>query len=366
MHYVAISIQNTGFTSRNWLKTIPFLFLLLAGYAPATAQKDTTAAEALPDYDILFNDLKSFLDSLTAPRTFATVTISASRGAFQYETSPTSMQEKERWLLTPTAGYYHKIGLGANIAGSLISDGGTLNLYQTAVTASYDYLKNWKLLTGVAYTRFFTKDKLPFYTSPLSNEINAYMTYRGWWLRPALSAVYGWGSTSSVEKQAQRIKNIKKEKKVNGRGNPRRPEPGGQGDSTTTIIELNESITDISLAASVKHDFYWRNVVSKKDYFRLTPQLALTGGTQRFGLAQTISSSYTSEKHSSTVNFYNTQKNLISVHSAFQLLALSARIRTEFSKGIWFVQPQLFFDYYFPETERKVEPSVVLNAGILF
>jgi hypothetical protein len=106
--------------------------------------------------------------------------------------------------------------------------------------------------------------------------------------------------------------------------------------------------------------------VSKKDYFRLTPQLALTGGTQRFGLAQTISSSYTSEKHSSTVNFYNTQKNLISVRSAFQLLALSARIRTEFSKGIWFVQPQLFFDYYFPETERKVEPSVVLNAGILF
>jgi hypothetical protein len=56
----------------------------------------------------------------------------------------------------------------------------------------------------------------------------------------------------------------------------------------------------------------------------------------------------------------------VAAQSKFQLLALSARIRTEVSKGIFFLQPQLLFDYYFPERTNQVVTAFVVNAGILF
>jgi hypothetical protein len=323
-----------------------FLFLVIVR---AEAQAKDTAISALPDYDVLFEDFKSFIDSLTAPRSFTTINIGASQGHFQYQTSRNSIEEKKRLLLTPTAGYYNKNGLGASVVGSVINESGTFTLYQTAATASYDYLKNPKLLTGISFTHFFTKKALPFYTSPLGNEVNAYITYRGWWLRPALAAGYGWGSLTSVEERKEKIKLQKK----------------GPPSNIITTTESTEQIADLMLTASVKHDFYWRNVLSKKDYFRVTPQIALTGGTQKFGLAQT-NSLYVSEKHSNTSILYNTERNFISARSQFQVVALSGRIRTEFSKGIFFVQPQLLLDYYFPEKEAGVRPSFVLNAGILF
>jgi hypothetical protein len=151
-----------------------------------------------------------------------------------------------------------------------------------------------------------------------------------------------------VEQRKEKIKLLKK-KPLNG----------------TTTIETTESIADFSLTASVKHDFYWLNVVSKKDFFRVTPQLALTGGTQKYGLAQT-NSLYVSEKQTGASILYNTDKNFVAAQSKFQLLALSARLRTEVSKGIFFFQPQLIFDYYFPERNNNVVTAFVVNAGILF
>ena len=90
-----------------------------------------------------------------------------------------------------------------------------------------------------------------------------------------------------------------------------------------------------------------------------------TGGTQKFGLAQT-NNLYVSSKHSSAASLNNTEKSFITERSQFQLFSLSARLRTEFSKGIFFVQPQLMFDYYLPEPDHTVATSFVLNAGILF
>lgn len=323
-----------------------FFFTLLLGRA--NAQKDPVP-DSLPDYDVLFSELEHFIDSITAPRSFALLNIGYSTGQFQYQTSQTSIKEMRKGILTPTIGYYHKSGLGISAVGSVISENKKFTLYQTATTASYDYLKNRKLLTGISFTHFFTKDSLPFYTSPLNNQVYAYFSYRGWWLKTSLAAGYGWGSVTTVAQRKEKIKLLKKGPPLN----------------STTTIETTEAIADLSLTASVKHDFYWLDVLSKRDYVRLTPQLVATGGTQKYGFNQT-NSSYVSEKHSGTSVLYNTEKSFVTARSQWQLLALSARLRTEFSKGICFVQPQLIFDYYPPDKENKFATAFVINAGILF
>jgi hypothetical protein len=324
-------------------------FLLAFYFCTAANAQTKTAIDSLADYDALFSELESFLDSITAPRSFTTVNLGITNGLYQYQTSSTAMEERNLWVGTPSVGYYNKNGLGISGVASILKNQNNFSLYQAAATASYDYLRNRRFLTGVSFTRIFTKKDLPFYTSPLNNLVTGYFSYRKWWLKPALAAGYGWGSITSVEQRKEKIKLLKKGRPV----------------TQTTTIETTEAIADLSLSASIKHDFYWLNILSKHDYFRISPQLALTGGTQKFGLAQT-STSYISQKQNGTAIFYNSETNFLSAHSNFQLLSLSGRLRTEFSKSIYYIQPQLLFDYFFPEQETKLETSFVINAGILF
>ena len=338
----------------------PFLFLLaLSAFMNVKAQKEPL--DSLPDYDLLFNDLAQFIDSITAPRSFTLINIGYSQGHFEYPTN-NNIREIRKGIVTPSAGYYSKNGLGVTVAGSLLSNNQAIILYQTAATASYDYLKNRKVLTGISYTHFFAHDSLPFYTSPLNNQVYSYFSYRGWWLKPAVAVGYGWGSATTVEKQQTKLK-IADEVFYNKKGKPRKK--GGPPVDATTTTTTTENITDISITASVKHDFYWLNVLSKRDYFRVTPQIIATGGTQKFGFAQT-NNFYVSNKQSSATFLNSTEKSFITEQSQFQLFSLSARLRTEFSKGIYFVQPQLMFDYYIPETTNRLSTAFVINAGILF
>lgn len=320
--------------------------LLLCLFAGRAQTK--TAVDSLPDYDALFSDLEAFLDSITAPHSFGLVNAGLTTGHFQYQTSSNKLTEKTQLILSPSVGYYHKSGIGATVVGSLIKAPDHILLYQTAASASYDYLKNRNFLTGVSVTRFFSKDSLPFYTSPLQNEASAYFTYRDAWLKPMLAVSYGWGNTTTVEERKEKIKLLK-----------------GKPLNSTTTIETTEAIADFSTTVAVKHDFYWLHVCNENDYIRLTPQVVAQAGTQKFGLAQT-NNSYVSEKHSSTTVLYNTENNYVSAKSKFQLLSLSARLRSEYSWKHFFVQPQLVFDYFIPDADNKFATAFVINAGVLF
>jgi hypothetical protein len=350
------------------LKKITCLIVACTVLVCAHAQTNQTS-DTLPDYDALFNEFTHFIDSLLKPRSFATANIGFGTGHFEYQSSRNTITEKRRFIATPAVGYFHKSGLGLSAAGSVMTDAGAFTLYQTAATASYDYLKNRKLLAGVSFTHFFTKDSLPFYVSPLNNEVNGYFMYRGGWLRPAVAAVYGWGSVTSVEKQVENIvirDSAVHKSRGKGKGKTKKiGHPPPVRGTATWILETNEAIADLSVTASVKHDFYWLNVISKRDYVRLTPQFAICGGTQRYGIAQT-NNTYFSEKNSGTTLLYNTEKSFNTAHSQFQILSLSSRLRAEYSRGIYFIQPQLIVDYFVPERENKLATAFVLNVGILF
>lgn len=300
------------------------------------------------DYEDLFQDFESFMDSILSPRSYFLANVSIGKGFYSFERKAnTDVASEKKLTYSPTIAYYHKSGFGINGTGYLVEDGFNMNLYQTSISPSFDYLKNKTFATGVSYTKYFTKDSLPFYTTPLQNELYGYFTYRKSWIRPTIALSYGWGSRSDYSEREDQIIDLR----LRRRG--------------FTYINTEESISDFSIITSIRHDFYWLDVFTFKDHIRVTPQLSFTSGTQNFGFNQK-SSSYVNVIRNNSSFLYNTENIYLDDQLKFQPLALTMNLRGEYSIGKFFVQPQIALDYYFPADNNNFNSIFSLNFGLIF
>ena len=308
---------------------------------PPAADNDLAIDTSL-DYDALLSDLDLFLDSILAPRNSFLANLSIGQGYFNFTNKATNrINVVQKSTFTPTLGYYGKSGLGFTMTGYMIRDSQHLNLYQFSVSPSYDYLEDRDLAAGIAYLRYFTKDSLRFYTSPLQNEVNGYFLWRKSWLQPGIAANYGWGSRTEYKKQLRFIEALQKRVFI--------------------ITTKEESVADFSLTASLRHDFYWLNIFSHKDHIKLTPQVAFTSGTQKFGFNQTTG---TYGIWTNNLLFNAGQVNLDN-ELKFQPLSLTLYFRPEYSIGKFFFQPQFIIDYYFPGKDKNLTTLFSINTGFM-
>lgn len=307
------------------------------------AQKPVTDSTLY--YDDLFSALDEFIDSLTRPRTMLLINAEAGNTYLNYtSSSPTTLKAEREFTITPSIGYFHKSGFGVAGSAAVIRDNNEFTPYQFSLAGSYDYLQSQYWGTGVSFTRFITKDSLDFYTSPLQNEAAGYITYKGWWLRPIISTAFGWGSRSSVEERKNYITLL-------------RLLPSGY-----TQINTEESVSDFSVSASLKHDFYWLEKLGKKNVLRFTPQITFTSGTQNFGFNQTTT---TSTFRNNKANVLSNSENIyLDDNLKFQPLSLTTFLRGEILFGKLFIQPQMIFDYYFPADSDRVTAGFRLNVGV--
>lgn len=336
---------------------LPALLLLVAAAQAQGNPSDTSIAPKDKDlelidttlnYDELFQDFDAFMDSILSPHSYLLFSISAGKGYYNFESKTNyDVTTSKKLTYSPTIGYYHKSGLGLTATGYIVDDGTNMNFFQTGITPSFDYLKNKRIAAGISFTRFFTKDSLSFYTTPIQNELYAYFTYRKWWVRPTLALSYGWGSRTEYEERETIIQDLR----LRRRG--------------FTYINTKETISDLSVMASVRHDFYWLDVFTYRDHIRFTPQISFTSGTQKFGFNQS-STTYvplvrnTSNVLSNTDNFY------LDDELKFQPLSLTLYLRAEYSLGKFFIQPQFAVDYFFHASSRHFNTIFSVNAGFMF
>ncbi len=329
--------------------------LILLGFFMATVAcaqkplKDSTGIDStFTDYDHLFNELDALLDSLIAPRSFVVFNVGIGNNYFSYSSKSSYLLAPSRkFTYVPSLAYFDKSGFGISATGAVVNDGQNINPFQLYFTASYDYLKNNRFVTGIAYSHFFTKDSLPFYTSPLNNEFYAYFTWRKTWIKPGLGLSYGWGSRTEYNQRADYITSMQ------------------LIEDGYTTVNSQETINDFSISASLRHDFYWLNVLSKNDYIRLTPMLVYTEGTQQFGFNQS-NNSYTTLPKTDLNTMSNSNQVFLDNQLNFQPLSLSAFIKAEYTIGKFFVQPQVMFGYYFPAKENNFSTVFLVNAGFIF
>ena len=319
----------------------------------AIAQEPKTDSLALPaddtisldstDYDALLDDLDHFLDSLLSPRSYVLAGVSAGQGYFNYIIKNTRrITTVRKYIWSPTVGFYGKGGFGFTAAGFIIDDSSKLNLYQLAFTPSFDYIRDRRLATGVSFTRYRTKNSLSFYTSPLQNELNGYFLWRKSWLQPGITINYGWGSRSAYTARLVFLDSLKKR--------------------ALLFNQTEESVSDFSMAVSLRHDFYWLNIFSHKDFFKFSPLLSYSMGTQKFGFNRTtgIASVATSNV------LYNT--GIVSLDNTLKLqpISLTMYLRAEYSLGKFFIQPQFLMDYYFPGEKKNFTTLFSVNTGFMF
>jgi hypothetical protein len=309
-------------------------------------------------YNELFSELESFLDSLSAPRNMLIVNMGFSNNFINSKTINQTIESNRKLLFTPSIGFYSKTGLGLNIASFITDVGTNWYMYQWLATASYDYLKSEKIFTGINYTKFFTRDSVSFYVSPLENEFSAYVMYKPSKFKPSLAATYGWGTMQDYKKGEEFIEVLKRGR-GRGRGNVVIP-PIDDTDTLTT-----ESINDFTLSASVRRDFVWLRLLGKNNVTRLIPQLTFTSGTQKYGFNQT-SNSYVIKKNDKGSVLYNTDNVELEDNLNFQPLSLAFMLRSELSFGKFFLQPQLVADYYFPAKEQNLLFGFRINTGFIF
>jgi hypothetical protein len=297
--------------------------------------------------DSLMKDFDSFLDSLAAPRSFFNVSVGIGTGIFSFENNNSVLLTSEKkMILSPSLGYYHKSGLGISAAGYMINDNKRFDFYQFVLSPSFDVIKR-KFSTGISVSKYFSKDSVSFYTTPIQNELFAYYSYKNWWLRPSLSVSYGWGSKTEYE-----TKKIKIKKKLLERGN--------QNSSVT--IKNEESISDLSVTLSLRKDFNWYDVLLRNDNVMLTPVILFNSGTQNYG----FNTSYTYTLPSAIRVNSTPSNNNIKEKTDFAPQSLSMVLRGSYLKGRFLIQPQILFDYYLPEADDRFNTVISITAGVSF
>jgi hypothetical protein len=304
------------------------------------AKGDTTAV-----LDSLMKDFDSYLDSLAGRKSFFTVNMGIGTGFFSFnDKSSMLVNTQKKIIFSPSAGYFHKSGLGISTTGFALANNG-LSFYQFAFSPSYDLIKK-SFSTGIAYTRYVTKDSLDFYTTPIQNELFAYFSYKKWWVRPTISFSYGWGKETEERKEERLARLLSMRNRY------------------FVTIKNETRVRDFSATISVRKDFDWYDVLGKRDNITFTPIVMLNAGTQNYGFNTSYSYNFSPVRANSLPSNKEITDN---TQFAFQSSAVA--FRGSYLKGRFLLQSQVLFDYFLQDTQdsdSKLNTVYSVTAGISF
>lgn len=305
------------------------------------ANRDTTTV-----MDSLMKDFDFYLDSLSQPKSFFSASLGLGTGIFSFEDKNTFFITSEKKLiLSPSIGYYNKSGWGLSASAFMLYDQSKIVLYQGAITPSYDLIRS-RFSTGISYTRYFNKDSLDFYTTPLHNEVFAYFSYKKFWFRPGIAVSYGWGTNTEYEKEQFFIASRLLQRSR----------------AYFVTIRNEQSVRDLSMTLSLRKNIEWYDVFGKDDNITLTPVVLLNAGTQNFG----FNTSYTSDR-AAMVRINSLPSNSsISETTDFALQSLSAVFKASYLKGKFLLQPQVYFDYALWDTEKRFNTVYSFVVAVSF
>jgi hypothetical protein len=309
------------------------------------AKGDTTAV-----MDSLMKGFDAFVDSISQPRSFFSVSIGVGNRSFSIKNNSLNTQESttNQLSLLPSVGYYHKSGLGLSVSGFLSTLNNKLTLYQYAITPSYDYISD-KLTAGISYTRYLGKDMAIQNSSPYENDWYGYLNFlRNTW-RFGLSMGYATGKFTDQLSYRDSVL----------RFNVAAQRPDWLYFQRT--IDSDNEIRDFSLSLSGRKDFEWYDVIAKNDNLTISVTLYLVSGASSIS---TTSNQNVTARKIELARFRRTYQSTDGNGFQFQSTALSASLF--YNLGKFNIQPVWFMDYYFPESDKKFNQVFSVTVGLNF
>lgn len=321
------------------------LFLSITAYSQTT-EPISKQDKALLD-SMMAND--EFLKMLgEKPGGYFDISAGISNGVFSTKNNSLNAEQAEtkKIFITPTAGYYHKSGLGIALNGYISNDSGTMKMYQYAINPFYNYADK-KVSAGISYTRYIAGASVESFTvSPYKNDIYANVRLNKPWLQPGLALGYANGKIKEYFDTSFTATIL---------GVPR-------------LIKIRDTIVtklyDFSLIFSMEHEFDFGTMFTKEDNITLTPSFMLNTSSQKWNIT-----------HSNSLNnrrpaIQTRIKNLYgdgTGSAGFQIQSIAFLTQATYTTGKFYLQPQVYLDYYLPETTSKRFTSVFsVVAGFTF
>ena len=301
--------------------------LSLAQTLDSLSAKDKASLDSMMEKDEFLKLLKE------EPKNALDVSVGIGNGSFSaHNNAANATGVDNKIIFTPSIVYRLKSGFSFGLTGFLTSDSakGT-ELYQTGLSAGYEY-DGKEVTTGITYTRYFS-DRNKYNTKSLyQNDIYAFVKKAKGILQPGLSLGFDNGEYKEADFASVLVKRPL---------NPR-------GDTVITGFDsTNNKATYFSVTASVEHDFSFYKLFSKDDELDFVPSLMLNLGKD--DLNQT---------HTNTINrplvkriLANRKKNTPT--NKFEVQSIAASFDFTYSVGKFFLQPNIYLDYYLPETTSK-------------
>lgn len=298
----------------------------------AKAQTDSLSKEDKRLLDSMFNNDEFIKLMMKKDKSYLELKTGAGNQSISTSNNNVNAGElKSHFILTPTVNYHHKSGLGLAATAFLAIDSGNIKAYQFSINPYFEYLGK-SVNAGVYYTRYIANESSGFTPNPFQNSFYGNFIYTKTYLAPGISVGYNDGHFYDSIFILNRAR------------------------------EVEVRVSDFNLSAYVLHEYYFKKLLSKKDQFTLTPSVVLIAGRQQVkvpGLNRPILANFPRAK--------TYLKNRYESDSKFQLQSLAASVTATYQYKNFFVEPNIYLDYYLPSTSYKKFTVVFsFSAGFTF
>ncbi len=322
------------------LTTLMVVFFILN----SQAQKDTLSKADKAALDSMMK-ADQFFKLMNEPlKNTVDVSIGVGNGSFSaHNQAVNATGIASQVVFTPSVVYRLKSGFNFGLTGYLTNDDSSkLELYQTGLTAGYDYIGK-KVSAGGSLTHYFADVEKYNSKSLYQNDLYGYIKKSSGIIQPVFSFGFSNGKYRAID-----VINI------------RRPL---QGDTTVRDSTHNKT-SYFYTSIGAEHDFYFYGVFSKGDELDFIPSLVINAGTDKTVATHVNQKIPTGPVVSRVVAKRRTR---VASSDKFQLQSIAASFDFTYSVGKFFIQPNLYLDYYLPSTTaNRLSAVYSLTAGFSF
>ncbi len=318
------------------------MFIFFFIFCKVDAQDTDTKKNAGLDTAAILKELSDLLHSNATPISYATIDVGIGNRLFSVRNRSLNAKQTTTGTMvyTPTLSYFHKSGFGINASANFLNDiEKGFGVSQVALSPGYDYYGNKDFSTGIAYTHYFVQDFYSSYAIPIQNDFYGYFSYKKYWLETGLALDYATGIYKQVKRKDTIINNIQR----------------------NFYDSANFNIKSFSMILSVGHNFEWTNLLNDDDGLNFTPTLMINFGSSKTNISHNTNGTR-------LFNFLNKKGRLPKMQtSAFAAESIGLNLNLDYSIGKFSFQPQLYLDYYLPQSDaNKVSTLFTFSTAYFF
>ncbi|WP_407522326.1 hypothetical protein PDL71_14490 [Lacibacter sp. MH-610] len=314
------------------------------------------------------DEFLALLDSAKQPKSYWQLSLGASNTQFSVNNVALNAQQVSKGVtLIPTVMYYDKSGLSFTYNNFISINNNNSGIVQHSITPAYDFSKDKRFDFGFSYTRFIGNKNFAQISSPYQNDFYGYLQYNKWQVEPSLAFGYSTGKFTETSKTDTSF--------ILQR--PFRPDTTIQ---YTIFDTLRVKLRDFSAILSARKEFVFE-MKNANNYITFTPSLllffarneyeveyssasALSPRTQFFLQSRPLLREQFLRELKRSFSGLNETRNFLNTTS-FQLQSLGLNLEATLYLKKFYINPQVYFDYYFPEADQKLTTIFTLQAGFI-